>query len=109
MKRLTITVKGNWTCNDGRGWIARRITESHVVVSAVVVSMASHISPVYDEPFFEGPRVYGPGPCPPVETVLANVLGFEDYQITNQRDYARAARNFIKAHIDRIPYESPVD
>lgn len=109
MKRLTITVQGNWTCNDGRGWIARRRTASHVIVSAVVVNMAGHISPVYDPPFFEGPRVYGPGPCPPVETVLAEVIGFGDMEITNQRDYARAARNFIKANIDRIPHESPVD
>lgn len=105
MKRLTITVKGNWTCNDGRGWIARRKTKSHVVVSAAVVSMATHISPVYDEPFFEGPRVYGPGPCPPVETVLAEVMGFTAYHLTNQRDYARAARDYIKANIELIPTE----
>jgi len=105
MKRLTITVLGHWTCNDGRGWIARRRTDSHVVVSAAVVNMASHISPVYDEPFFVGPRVYGPGPCPPVETVLAEVMGFEAYHLTNQRDYSRAARDYIKANIERIPTE----
>jgi len=106
VKRLTITVQGGWTCNDGRGWIARRKAEGHVVIRCVVVSMASHISPVYDSPFFEGPRVYGPGPCPPVETVLAEVMGFSADHLTNQRDYARAARNYIKENIGEIPFEN---
>jgi hypothetical protein len=106
MKRLTITVLGHWTCNDGRGWIARRKTDSHIIISAIVISMASHINPIYDKPFFEGPRIYGPGPCPPVETVLAEVMGFEAYHLTNQRDYARAARDYIKIHIDSIPFET---
>jgi len=77
-----------------------------VVIRCVVVSMASHISPVYDSPFFEGPRVYGPGPCPPVETVLAEVMGFSADHLTNQRDYARAARNYIKENIGEIPFEN---
>jgi len=105
VKRLTITVQGGWTCNDGRGWIARRIAPGHIVVTCVVANMATHISPVYDSPFFEGPWVCGRGPCPLVETVLAEVMGFKAYHLTNQRDYARAARKYLKDNIEHIPFE----
>jgi len=105
MKRLTISVLGRWTCNDGRGWIARRRSASHVIVKAVVVSMANHISPVYDDPFFTVPRVYGSDPCPPVATVLAEAMGYDVPYWTNQRDYDRGARRYIKANIEQIPFE----
>jgi len=109
MERLRIIVRGGWTCNDGRGWIARRRSPAHVVVSAAVVSMASHISPCYSEPFFESPRVYRDIPCPSVAEVLAGAMGFDvDGYLQgtlDRREYQSAARKYIRENIAAIPIE----